>query len=103
MSRPRCALDAADFVERVDPPVVSPNGDLAVFWVTPTTAPQDERTAQLLERLRDEVLSHAVGDEGRDDGHRLDGLRGRHLFGVGLGVAVLLDVTLVGWCWSAQR
>jgi len=57
------ALDSAEGVERVDPPVVSPKGDLAVFSVTPTTAPQDERTAQLLEQLRDDVLPEAVGDD----------------------------------------
>ncbi|HEX5088547.1 MAG TPA: MMPL family transporter [Nocardioides sp.] len=43
-------------VAAVGEPVVNPAGDLAVIAVTPTTAPQDEETAELLDRLRRDRL-----------------------------------------------
>ena len=39
-------------VASVTPPVFNENRELAVFVVTPTTAPQDEETSLLLSRLR---------------------------------------------------
>ena len=52
-------------VASVDAPVVNEDGDLAIITVTPTTAPQDEETSQLLERLREDVIPAAVGDTER--------------------------------------
>jgi RND superfamily putative drug exporter len=37
-------------------PVLSPDGSAAVMTVVPTTGPQDERTTELVERLRADVL-----------------------------------------------
>jgi putative drug exporter of the RND superfamily len=45
-----------DGVARVDQPLVNRSGDTGVVSVVPTSAPQDADTAQLLERLRDDVV-----------------------------------------------
>jgi RND superfamily putative drug exporter len=58
------ALAAEPGVASVDEPTINEDGDIAIFNVTPTTAPQDERTSQLLQRLRGDVLPQAV--EGTD-------------------------------------
>ncbi len=49
-------LAAADGVAAVSPPRLNEAGDAAVIAVTPTTGPQDERTQDLLDRLRADVL-----------------------------------------------
>ena len=54
------ALAADPGVASVDKPTVNDDGDIAIFTVTPTTSPQDERTSQLLERLRGDVLPQEV-------------------------------------------
>jgi RND superfamily putative drug exporter len=54
------ALAADRGVAAVSPPAVSPDGDLAVLVTTPTTAPQDAETADLVQRLRHEVLPAAT-------------------------------------------
>jgi RND superfamily putative drug exporter len=43
-------------VAAVSQPVVSPDGSAAVLTVTPTTGPQDDRTTELIEALRADVL-----------------------------------------------
>ncbi len=43
-------------VAAVTPPVRNEAGDAAIVQVFPTTAPQDEETSQLVDRLRDRVL-----------------------------------------------
>ena len=43
-------------VARVDRPLINRAGDTAVLTVTPTTAPQDAATQDLLERIRAEVV-----------------------------------------------
>jgi RND superfamily putative drug exporter len=48
----------------VTPPVTSPDGRTAVLNVVPTTSPQDEATADLLDRMRGEVLPEAVDGTG---------------------------------------
>ena len=58
------ALAAEPGVASVNEPTINEDGDIAIFSVTPTTAPQDERTSQLLQRLRGDVLPQAV--EGTD-------------------------------------
>jgi putative drug exporter of the RND superfamily len=52
----RTALSAVDGVASVSPPTIGPDGRAAVLNVIPTTAPQDRRTEQLVQRLRDDVL-----------------------------------------------
>jgi putative drug exporter of the RND superfamily len=44
----------------VSPPQPSPAGDAAVLNVIPKSSPQDERTTQLVNRLRDDVLPGAT-------------------------------------------
>jgi RND superfamily putative drug exporter len=60
------AVAADPGVASVDDPTISAKKDLAVFTVTPTTAPQDARTDQLVKRLRNEVLPVALGDARKD-------------------------------------
>ncbi len=44
----------------VDTPVTNDEGDLAIIGVTPTTAPQDARTDELLVHLREDTIPAAV-------------------------------------------
>jgi RND superfamily putative drug exporter len=50
------ALRGVDGVAAVAPPQFNPAGDVAVVTVFPTTAPQDEATLELMNRLRDDVI-----------------------------------------------
>ncbi len=60
------ALQADPGVAAVAAPVLNPAGDTAVLTATPTTAPQDERTDQLVRHLRSDVLPVTVeGTEAR--------------------------------------
>jgi len=59
-------LAEAEGVALATPPIVAPDGGAALFRVIPETAPQDEGTTQLVERLRDDVIPGAVGDSGLD-------------------------------------
>ena len=52
----RAALVEVDGVASVSPATVGPDGRVAVLTVVPTTAPQDRRTEQLVQRLRHDVL-----------------------------------------------
>jgi putative drug exporter of the RND superfamily len=58
----RVASDLADQagVASVATPVTNEAGDLAIITVTPTTAPQDSRTDDLLEHLREDTIPAAV-------------------------------------------
>lgn len=58
----RVAQDLADQagVASVDTPVTNDEGDLAIIGVTPTTAPQDARTDELLQHLREDTIPAAV-------------------------------------------
>ena len=60
------ALEAEAGVASVDPPVFNEDNSLAIIGVTPTTAPQDEATSELLKRLRNEVIPGVVEDSGVD-------------------------------------
>lgn len=53
-------------VAAVSPPEFSPDGDTALITVIPTTKPQDEATADLVDRLRTDVLPAAVGTSGAE-------------------------------------
>jgi RND superfamily putative drug exporter len=60
------AVERTPGVAAVSAPVPSPRGDAATITVTPRTAPQDERTSKLVERLRDRVIPAATHGTGVD-------------------------------------
>jgi putative drug exporter of the RND superfamily len=62
------ALNADDGVAQASPPIFDdPASPTAVMWqVIPTTSPQDERTTDLLHRLRADTLPAATGTSGLD-------------------------------------
>jgi putative drug exporter of the RND superfamily len=47
-------------VVNVPPPAPSEDGEMATIFAIPATAPQDERTSDLLERLREDVIPGAI-------------------------------------------
>ncbi|HWM07791.1 MAG TPA: MMPL family transporter [Solirubrobacteraceae bacterium] len=47
-------------VVSVAPPQVSEDGEMATIFAVPETAPQDKRTSDLLERLREDVIPQAT-------------------------------------------
>jgi putative drug exporter of the RND superfamily len=51
-------------VADASPPAFNADKELAVFVLTPTTSPQDERTSELLSRLRTTTLPASLGDSG---------------------------------------
>jgi RND superfamily putative drug exporter len=55
-------LSQTEGVAAVTPPRVSPGEGAAVMTAFPTTAPQDEATTALVERIRAEVIPRAVDD-----------------------------------------
>ncbi|MET1038662.1 MAG: MMPL family transporter, partial [Aeromicrobium sp.] len=62
LDRVTSAVAADQGIASVEAPVLNDRGDLAVFGVTPTTAPQDGTTSATLDRLRTDVLPDAIGD-----------------------------------------
>ncbi len=56
------AVTADPDVVQVAPPILGPDGTTAVIQVTPTSAPQDAATSELVNRLRSDVLPPAVSD-----------------------------------------
>jgi RND superfamily putative drug exporter len=58
------ALENQPGVASVNPPTTNVAGDIAIITITPTTSPQDARTGDLLETLREDTLPAALeGDE----------------------------------------
>jgi putative drug exporter of the RND superfamily len=53
------ALGRTPGLAAVSPPVLSPNGRIALIEARPTTAPQDAATSRLIERLRNDVVPRA--------------------------------------------
>jgi RND superfamily putative drug exporter len=51
-------------VASVTPPLVNPHGTAAIYTVTPTTAPWDRQTENLVEHLRDSTLPAATKGNG---------------------------------------
>jgi RND superfamily putative drug exporter len=66
LERLTSAVERTDGVAAVSPVTPSPRGDAATITVTPTTAPQDERTSGLVSALRDDVIPAATDDSGVD-------------------------------------
>jgi RND superfamily putative drug exporter len=56
------AVAATPGVATVAPATLSRDGEMATILAVPTTAPQDARTSDLLERLRTDVLPKATSD-----------------------------------------
>jgi putative drug exporter of the RND superfamily len=59
-------LNDASGVAFASPPQASPDASAAIIQVFPTTAPQDEETADLVTRLRDEVIPGFRAESGLD-------------------------------------
>jgi RND superfamily putative drug exporter len=60
LDRVRQAVAGDPDVAVVSPPQPSPKGDAAVLTVIPRSSPQDERTTELVDRLRADVLPSAT-------------------------------------------
>lgn len=60
LQRIEAAVRATDGVASVTPAMPSQDGEMATIAAIPLTAPQDERTSALLERLREDVLPRAT-------------------------------------------
>ena len=56
--------DGGPGVQAVADPVSTPDGKAATVLVFPTTAPQDEKTAELVGTLRDDVLPELSAENG---------------------------------------
>lgn len=56
------SLTGVDGVAAATPVVANTTGDVAFLQVFPASAPQSEKTAELVHRLRDDVIPHATGD-----------------------------------------
>jgi RND superfamily putative drug exporter len=61
----RAELAAAPGVAAVADPVMAPGGGAALLALEPTTGPADERTSELLDRLRADVLPDGVSVTGQ--------------------------------------
>jgi len=64
LARLQRAIAATPGVASVSPGITNPAGTTAVMRVSPTTAPQDAATTNLLHRLRREVIPRAVAATG---------------------------------------
>ncbi|MEX1254084.1 MAG: MMPL family transporter, partial [Dehalococcoidia bacterium] len=63
ISQLNSAIEATDGVDSVTEPEAMAGGQLHLFNVYATTAPQDEATSDLVHRLRNEVMPSVVTDE----------------------------------------
>jgi RND superfamily putative drug exporter len=66
LERLTAAVERTEGVAAVSDPAPSPRGDAAAITVTPRSAPQDERTSKLVERLRNDVIPAATDGSGVD-------------------------------------
>jgi len=64
LKRLQQSLEGVDGVASVGQPTPNQAGDAAVLEVIPTTSPQDERTSDLINNLRDDVLPKATQETG---------------------------------------
>jgi RND superfamily putative drug exporter len=60
------AVSGAQGVASVGQPLINEDRSLAVLQVVPTTAPQEEATSELLQRLREDVLPPVLSGSGTD-------------------------------------
>jgi putative drug exporter of the RND superfamily len=66
LNRVERSVAADPGVAVVSPPQRSPSGDAAIVNVIPKSSPQDERTAELVDRLRDDVIPAATSRSGME-------------------------------------
>ncbi|PTL56409.1 MMPL family transporter [Paraconexibacter algicola] len=66
VQRISAAVAAQPGIASVQPPITSEDGEMATIFAVPTTSPQDARTSDLIERLRDDVLPAATRGTGLD-------------------------------------
>jgi RND superfamily putative drug exporter len=64
LQRLRTSVERTEGVAAVSEPTQSPRGAAATLTVMPTTAPQDERTSDLVQTLRDDVIPGATAGSG---------------------------------------
>jgi RND superfamily putative drug exporter len=64
LGRVQQAVQRTEGVASVAPPQRNERGDAATLTVIPATSPQDERTSQLVQRLREDVLPGATAGTG---------------------------------------
>jgi RND superfamily putative drug exporter len=60
------SIQETEGVAFVSQPIPNEAGDTAILQVIPQTSPQDEETAQLVDRLRDETLPVVLADSGTE-------------------------------------
>ena len=60
LAKLQTALEDTPGIASVAPPQPSEDGEMTTVFAIPETAPQDERTSDLLERLRDDVIPQAT-------------------------------------------
>jgi RND superfamily putative drug exporter len=60
LNRLQRELQETPGIATVAPPAPSQDGEMATIFAIPTTAPQDKRTSDLLERLREDVIPSAT-------------------------------------------
>jgi putative drug exporter of the RND superfamily len=60
LAKLRTALEKTPGVASVSPAQLSRDGEMAIISAIPTTAPQDQKTSDLLERLRNDVIPTAT-------------------------------------------
>lgn len=58
----RADVERTPGVESVGPAQASDDGEMATIFATPTTSPQDQKTSDLVDKLRDDVLPAATQD-----------------------------------------
>jgi RND superfamily putative drug exporter len=59
-------LGETEGVAAVSPPIPNSEGDTAIITVYPTTSPQNQKTNELVTRLRDDVIPEAMSGTGTD-------------------------------------
>lgn len=66
LSSIQSAVQNTPGVVAVTPPTLNQNGDTAILQVIPSTSPQDEKTADLVKDLRNNVLPSTVASSGTE-------------------------------------
>jgi putative drug exporter of the RND superfamily len=62
LNKLQAAVSNTRGIASVPPASVSEDGEMATIFAVPTTAPQDKRTSELLERLRENVIPEATAN-----------------------------------------
>jgi RND superfamily putative drug exporter len=62
LNKLQAAVDNTPGIATVSPAAVSEDGEMATIFAVPTTAPQDQKTSDLLDRLRTDVIPRATAN-----------------------------------------